>query len=298
MVGQGGAIGVGLELGQQGHALLVVEIQLEAHHLGGVQGVPHRLMQGIDVAAVHVDGAQQVEGVVPVDGLPQQTSGAGVVGVIEGQDQPLGHDHSLLIGAGPVFVQSAGLIAPDHAQADEEGRGPLLHAVDVVGGRLLVQRVHHAAAGGVHHQSFGVRRPLGQLQQGQLVGHDVGHGRELLAGDGALNVRSVVVVHQPHGVAVRQLSHRPGVGHLRGRSGIFRRQRGRGQQGRRRDAGQQPAHPIVLHVMCSSRRIVKLAFHMYCTTARPRRQPQFAAVGVCLCYTRSYTSFRLVISMF
>ena len=206
-----------------------------------------------------------------------------------------GFGHTQLGGLAALL---ADLIAPDHAQAGEEGRGPLLHAVDVVGGRLLVQRVHHAAPGGVHHQSFGVRRPLGQLQQGQLVGHDAGHGRELLAGDGALNVRSVVVVHQPHGVAVRQLSHRPGVGHLRGRSGIFRRQRGRGQQGRRRDAGQQPAHPIVLHVMCSSRRIVKLAFHMYCTTARPRRQPQFAAVRVCLCYTRSYTSYILVISMF
>ena len=52
------------------------------------------------------------------------------------------------------------------------------------------------------------------------------------------------------------------------KKGIFRRQRGRGQQGRRRDAGQQPAHPIVLHVMCSSRRIVKLAFHMYCKIGR------------------------------
>ena len=250
VVGQGGAVGIGLEGGQQGHALLVVEIQLKAHHLGRIQGVPHRLVQGVGVAAIHVDGAQQVEGVVPVDSLPEQAPGAGVVGVVDRQDQPLGHGHGLLIGAGALLIQLAAPVALHHAQAGEEGLRAILHAVDVVGRRLLIQGVHHAAPGGVHHQPGGVRRPLGQLQHRQLVGHDARHGLQLLGRNRALDISGVAVVHQAQGIAVGQLRHRPGVGQL-GR-GLLRRQGGHGQQGRGQGKGRRAAHPVEFHTLLLS----------------------------------------------
>ena len=215
MIGQSGAVIVGLEGLELRQAGLVVEVQLKAHGLGGVDGVPQGLVERIDIVPVQVDGAQQIEGVLPVGGLPQQALGAGVVGVVYCQDQPVGHDHGLLIGAGALQRQISRLISLDHTQAGEEGRGPFFHTGQLIGRRLLVQGVHHAASGAVHHQARGVRRPLGQFQQSQFVGHDLAHVLHLLRGHRALDVSCIGIVHQPQGIAVGHGVHRPFIGHLR-----------------------------------------------------------------------------------
>ena len=201
VVGQGGAVLIGLHTLEQGNALLVVEIQLKDDLLGGLNGVPEGLVEGIDVVPVQMYGAQQIQGIIPVGGLPQQALGAGVLPVIDGQDQPVGHDHGLLIGAGALLGQACA-VSLDHAQPGQKGLRALLHAGQVISGRLLIQGVHHAAPGGVYHQAHGVCRPGFQLQQGQLVGHYLGHGLQLLHGHRALDVGGVVVVHQTQGVAV------------------------------------------------------------------------------------------------
>ena len=233
VVGQGGAVAVGLHALEQGDALLVVQVQLKYDLLGGLDGVPQGFVKGIDVVPVQMYGAQQVQGIIPVGGLPQQTLGSGVLLVVHRQDEPVGHDHGLLISTGALQSQVPGGAALHHAQACEESGGALLHAGQLIGGGLLVEGVHDAAPGGIHHQAYGIRRPLVQLQQSQLGGHHVGHGLQLLHGYRALNIRGIVVVHQTQGVAVGQLAHGPGGGLLGLRS-----QGGDGQQGGGHQSGQ------------------------------------------------------------
>ena len=268
VVGQSGAVLIGLEALKQGDTLLVVQIQLKDNLLGGLNGVPEGLVEGIDVVPVQMYGAQQIQGIIPVGGLPQQALGAGVLPVIDGQNQPVGHDHGLLIGAGALLGQACA-VSLDHAQPGQKGLRALLHAGQVISGRLLIQGVHHAAPGGVYHQAHGVCRPGFQLQQGQLAGHYLGHGLQLLHGHRALDVGGVVVVHQTQGVAVGQLAYRPGGGLLG-----FRRQRGEDQQSSGEQAGQGffqqvPFHRGMLLSLCGEWCVyVRLRLAMYCLAVR------------------------------
>ena len=70
-------------------------------------------------APVGVDGAQKIQGVAVALRLPQQAEGAGVLLVVEGQDQLVGEAGGFQKGAGPVQGQAAA-VALHHAQGGQE----------------------------------------------------------------------------------------------------------------------------------------------------------------------------------
>ena len=133
-----------------------------------------------------MDGAQQVKGVAPVDGLPQKALGAGVVGVVHSQDQALCHDHGLLIGTGTLQRQIPGLVALNHAQAGQEGGRAAVQPSSPTRALLMGAFIR---AGGIQHQSrrLGVRIHR-QGQRRKLRGHDAGHVFQLFQGQRRLDV--------------------------------------------------------------------------------------------------------------
>ena len=122
MVLQRGPVGVGLHGGKLVDSRLVVEVQLKGGQLGAGDDVPQLFVEGVEVAAVGVDGAQQVEGVAVALRFPQKPQRAGVALVVKGQDHAVGKGRGLQQSAGAVQSQTVA-IAVDHAQAGQKLNG-------------------------------------------------------------------------------------------------------------------------------------------------------------------------------
>ena len=203
-------------------------------------------MEGVGVVHVGVDAPQQVQGVaLPVVRLPQQAQGTGVLLVVQVENQAVGHGGGLQQGAGLLQAQ-AGAVAGQGAHRGHELLRPRLNAGEGVGGRLLVQGVDHAAPGGVDDQTLLSGGPGLHLQQGQLVGHHLGHGIQLLRGHGLAVLGVDLVSKQPQGVAVGQ--HAVGPGGQGGRllGGGLCRQGGLGAA--QHTQGQQQTDEFLFHV--------------------------------------------------
>ena len=202
-------------------------------------------MEGVGVVHVGVDAPQQVQGVaLPVVRLPQQAQGTGVLLVVQVENQAVGHGGGLQQGAGLLQAQ-AGAVAGQGAHRGHELLRPRLNAGEGVGGRLLVQGVDHAAPGGVDDQTLLSGGAGLHLQQGQLVGHHLGHGVQLLRGHGLAVLGVDLIPKQPQGVAVGQHAVGPGGERLRLRGGFG----GKGRLGAAQQAkGQQQADEFLFHI--------------------------------------------------
>ena len=165
-------------------------------------------MEGVEVAAVGVDGAQQVQGIAVPLRLPQKPQGAGVLPVVEVEDQPVGKGGCLHQGAGAVQGQ-AGVVTPDHLHGAHELHRSGVDAREGVGENLHIQGVEHAAPGGIKDKGAGAGALL-HAQQGQLVGHHACDLVQLLLSDGLVVLGVDLVPEQTHGVAVGQLLVGPG----------------------------------------------------------------------------------------
>ena len=191
-------------------------------------------MEGVEIVPVGVDGAQQIQHIAAaVVRPPQQAQGAGVLPVIQVQDQAVGHGGGLQHGAGPVQMQ-AGAVPGQGPHRGHKGLRPLLHVGEGIGGGLLIQGVHHAAPGGVQHQGGPVGGPGLQVQQGQLVPHRPGQGLHLLHGHSLAVLDADLVPKQAQGIAVGQYAVGPaGQGSgalLRGQSRLGAAQQAQHQQ--------------------------------------------------------------------
>ena len=128
----------------------------------------------------------------------------------------------------------AGAVSGQGTHRGHKGLGPLLHAGEGVGGRLLIQGVHHAAPGGVQHQGGPVGGPGLQIQKGQFVFHRLGQGLHLLHRHSLAVLDADLIPKQAQGIAVGQYAVGPdGQGSgalLRGQSHLGAAQKAQHQQ--------------------------------------------------------------------
>ena len=209
MVLQGGAVGPDLHGGELVNPLLAVEVQLESGQLDAGDDVPQLLVEGVEIVAVRVNGAQQIQGVAVALGFPQQAQGAGVVLVIQGQGHTVGKRHGLQQGAWAVQGQTGAVtVAVEHTQGGQKFLRLRIYSFKGIGGGLHIQGVNHTAAGCVKHEGTGAGALL-HAQKRQLVRDYPDHFVQLLLGNRLAVIGVNFVPYQAHGVGIGDLAVGP-----------------------------------------------------------------------------------------
>ena len=148
MVFQRCAVGVHLHSDKFVDALLAVEVQFKGGEVGAGDDVPQLLVEGVEVAAVGMNRAQQIQGVAVALRLPKQAKRTGVLLVIQSENQAAGEAGGLQLGTGAVQSQSCA-VSLDHTQSGQEVDRAVVDPIEDIGCGLLIQSVEYAAAGGV-----------------------------------------------------------------------------------------------------------------------------------------------------